>query len=142
VDIYRLIKLCGVLVFLWVVEVIALGEFRSGLAAEPPVYNVVDNLLTAFSGKDGSRPMAEIAAERGWDASASFVEPWRAQELENEYRWTKRKAWGALFLALLAGAGITIIGRRIWDSWPLGIAAAILGPVGIAWGMHELKNKG
>ncbi|MGE9271224.1 MAG: hypothetical protein ACQKBU_10510 [Verrucomicrobiales bacterium] len=85
--------------------------------------------------------MIEFAAERGWDASTSFVEPRHAQELENEYRWTKRKAWVALLLALGAWAGIATNGWRIWDSWRLGISAAILGPVGIVWSMNRLNNR-
>ena len=141
-DIYRLIKFCGILVFLWVVKILLLENFRSGLATNPPAYNVVDNFETLFEGEDSSRPLVEVYPERGRGGSVVLVEAWRAEELENEYIWVKRKAWMSLLLALMTGVGIATIGQYIWDSWPLGIAAAILGPAGIAWAMYELKDKG
>jgi hypothetical protein len=64
VDIYRLIKLCGLLVGLWVVQVVGLEQFRIGIAAKPPRYNVVD-LKMELGSVDPARPLVEIAGGPG-----------------------------------------------------------------------------
>lgn len=63
-DIYRLIKLCGLLVGLWVVQVVGLEQFRIGIAAKPPRYNVVD-LKMELGSVDPDRPLVEIAGGPG-----------------------------------------------------------------------------
>ncbi len=49
VDIYRIIKLCGMLVGLWIVYFFGLSAFRSGVTAKPPRYNVVDFEKVGFA---------------------------------------------------------------------------------------------
>lgn len=137
-DIDRLIKLCGLLVGLWVVQVVGLGQFRSGMAAKPPRYHVVD--FEAELGRmDPGRPFVEIAKERGWDASAPLVSEDGARELEQKHRQKRWVAYAGLFVALAAVFGIVFTGRRIWDSWPLGLAVVFFGPVAVAWGMNRLR---
>lgn len=138
-DIYRLIKLCGLLVGLWVAQVVGLGHFRSGMMAQPPRYNVVD-LQVELGRMDSGRPFVEIAKERGWDASAPFVSEDGAKELEQQYQRNRWSAFAGLFIALISAAGLLFTGRRIWDSWLLGLAVVLLGPVVVAWGISRLKE--
>lgn len=138
-DIYRLIKFCGLLVGLWVVQVVGVGAFRAGIDAKPPRYNVVD-LKMELGRVDADRPFVEIARERGWDASASFVSEDGARQLEQQYQRKQWVAYASLFAALISAAGMVFTGYRIWDSWLLGLAVALLGPLAIAWGMSRLKD--
>ena len=139
VDIYRLIKLCGLLVGLWLVQVFGLGQFRSGMAAKPPRYNIFD--FDGESGRlDSKRPIDEIAKQRGWDARAPFVSADGAKQLELKYQRERWLAYGSLVAALASAAGTVVTGYRIWDSWRLGLAVVLFGPVAIAWGMSRLKD--
>lgn len=138
-DIYRLIKLCGLLVGLWVVYVVALGNFKSGITAERPRYNVV-----AFEREFGQNakaiPIVELAKERGWNDSGHFTTADGAKVLEREYEHKRWIAFGCLAIALTSASGIVFTGQRIWDSWILGVAVVIFGPFAIAWGMSRLKT--
>lgn len=138
-DIYRLIKLCGLLVGLWVGQVVALGQFRSGMAAIPPRYNVVD-FDGEFGRLDSDRPIDEVAKERGWDTRAPFVSEDGARQLEQKYQRGQRVAYCSLLFALISAAGTVVTGYRIWDSWLLGLAVVIFGPIAIAWGMSRLRD--
>lgn len=139
-DIYRLIKICGILVALWVIHVVAFGIFRSGVAAKTPRYNVVD-IEKEFSQSHDARPIVEIAKERGWDASAPFVSAGGAKELEREYEHKRWIAFAALAIALISASALVFTGYRIWDSWLLGLAVVIFGPFAIAWGMSRIKSE-
>lgn len=140
-DIYRLIKLCGVLVGLWVVYVVALGNFRSGITAERPSYNVVD-FEKDFSQKSNPNPIVELAKERGWNDSGRFTTSDGAKHLEQEYERKRWIAFGCLAIALISASAIVFTGYRLWDSWLLGIAVVIFGPLAIDWGMSRLNSDG
>lgn len=140
-DIYRLIKLCGLLVGLWIVYVISLGNLRSGITAERPRYNVVD-FDKDFGRNARAIPVVEIAKERGWNDSGVFATFDGAKIMEREYEHRRWIAFGSLAIALISAAAIVFTGYRIWDSWILGVAVVIFGPLAIAWGMSRLKVDG
>ncbi len=140
VDFYRVIKLCGLLVGLWGVYVVALGKFKSGITAERPHYNVVD-FERDFGQNTKPIPIAELAKERGWNDSGHFITSEGAKILEREYEHKRWIALGFLALALISASAIVLTGQRIWDSWILGVAVVIFGPLAIAWGMRRLKTE-
>lgn len=140
-DFYRLIKSCGLLVGLWVVYVIMLGNFKSGITAERPRYNVVD-FDKDFGQNAKPIPIDELAKERGWNDSRHFTTAEGAKDLEREYEHKRWMAFGFLAIALISASAIIFTGQRIWDSWILGVAVVIFGPIAIAWGMSRLKTDG
>jgi hypothetical protein len=131
-DFYRLIKICGMLTGLWLVQFASLRHFQQNHRKEPPRYVVVDfeKWLASIA---PDQPVVDLAAAQGLDLSVPWVSPDAAREIDRKHHRSIALAWSALALGLSA-AGITLwISHRLWGNWLLGIPAVILGPIGIAW---------
>ncbi len=50
-------------------------------------------------------------------------------------------AFAYLAAALVAASAIAITAYQLWDSWLLGIAVIIFGPLAIAWLMSRMNPK-
>ena len=137
-DIYRLILICGALTATWLVQIVGLSSFRQAVQQGPPEVNVVD-FEKDFTEEEATRPLVEVADERGWDVSKDFVSVDEAERLLQEHR---RKQWLGLAAGIIGAALTVFLGYRLWDSWMLGVATVLCGPLAIAFGAHSAYRRG
>ncbi len=128
-DIYRLIKICGILVILWVIQIVAFSNFQRALRTGPPTFNIVDMEKFCLECKD-PRPLVVIAAEKGWDMHKEFTS---AQEAAARVKAFQRKKWTNLVIALLGVTATMFTAYRLWESWLGAILIVFFGPAVIAF---------
>jgi len=132
-DIYRLIKLCGIVTIAWVIQTFGFSFYRTELRSGPPIFNVLPT-DTWFEDSKDNRPLSEVCAERGWKLSRPFATAEQAKREFAEYRLRKLK-----YLAIgVFGAVLTFVTAwRFWESWLVALACVFLGPVAIAYGARQ-----
>ena len=126
IDLYRIIRLCGILVFGWLVQVFGFGHFRSCIRDGPPRFQIVD--FGSMMSLDG-KPVAKVLAEQTRETRVSLVSKERAAEL---VRTHQLKQWGGLTAGL---CGLSIVAWSawvLWGSWGAVVGAVVFGPAAIA----------